>query len=128
MLPLLPFSTLTRTQSFISQEWNTYFSNGRVDEVDDGWKGILFANMASVDPRRAWKFFASEGFEGRWLDGGACRSWYLAFCAGELMFFFCVLMGWVLGFWGWGVVVFFWCVEGVGGGFGGGDWAIGDRG
>ncbi|KAI9716681.1 MAG: hypothetical protein M1812_005219 [Candelaria pacifica] len=88
MIPLLPFSTLTRTRTFVQQEWNTFFSKGRVDAVDDGWRGILYANLAIVDPRSSWRFFASDGFEEGWLDGGACRCWYLALVAGELLFFF----------------------------------------
>lgn len=83
MLPLLPSSTLTRTQTFVQQEWDTYFSNGRADTVVGGWKGILYANYAIVNPKAAWQFFASPTFDASWLDGGASRTWYLALAAGE---------------------------------------------
>jgi len=33
MLPLLPCSTLTRTPTFVQEEWDTYFSNGRAEKV-----------------------------------------------------------------------------------------------
>ncbi|KAI9757501.1 MAG: hypothetical protein M1835_000650 [Candelina submexicana] len=93
MIPLLPFSTYTRSRAFVQQEWDTYFSQGRIDAVDDGWKGILYANLAIVDPRSAWRFFAGEGWEERWLDGGACRAWYLAFVAGKWGFRCCCSQG-----------------------------------
>ncbi|KAB8299979.1 hypothetical protein EYC80_000221 [Monilinia laxa] len=82
MLPLLPHSTLTRTEEFVTEEWNTYFSNGRVDSVVGGWRGILYANLAIVDPRTSWNFFAQSAFDASWLDGGASRTWYLALAAG----------------------------------------------
>lgn len=36
-----------------------------------------------MDPRAAWKFFAQEGFDMGWIDGGASRTWYLVFAGGE---------------------------------------------
>lgn len=82
MLPLNPSSALTRNSTFVTQEWDTYFSNGRVDAIDSGWKGILYANLALIDPRTAYQFFAQSNFQPQWLDGGASRTWYLAYCAG----------------------------------------------
>lgn len=35
----------------------------------------------------AWNFFAQEDFDPAWLDGGASRTWYLVFAAGEFFFF-----------------------------------------
>jgi endo-1,3(4)-beta-glucanase len=82
MLPLLPSSTLTRTQEFVSEEWNTYFDNGRADTVAGGWRGILYANLAIINPVASWQFFNQSGFDASWLDGGASRTWYLALAAG----------------------------------------------
>lgn len=81
MLPLLAHSTLTRKQSFVSEEWSTWFDNGRADKVVGGWKGVLFANLAIVDPVTSWKFFNDEGFDETTLDGGASRTWYMAWAA-----------------------------------------------
>jgi endo-1,3(4)-beta-glucanase len=86
MLPLLPSSTLTRTKEFVSQEWDMYFSNGRADQVAGGWKGILYANLAIINPMAAWQFFSQSGFDASWLDGGASRTWYMALAAGMLLF------------------------------------------
>jgi endo-1,3(4)-beta-glucanase len=88
MLPLLPHTPLIRTSEFVREEWETYFSGGRADAVQGGWKGILYANYATVDPRGAYEFFSGSGFDMKWVDGGASLTWYLCYAAGELFFFF----------------------------------------
>jgi endo-1,3(4)-beta-glucanase len=82
MIPLLPSSTLTRTKKFVTEEWNTFFSNGRAEAVVGGWKGILFSNLAIIDPVRSFNFFNDAGFDAGWLDGGASKTWYLTLAAG----------------------------------------------
>jgi endo-1,3(4)-beta-glucanase len=85
MIPLNPSSALTRTKQFVQEEWSTYFANGAADpasNVAGGWRGILYANLAIVDPRTSWDFFAQPNFDNSWLDGGASRTWYLAYAAG----------------------------------------------
>ncbi|KAI9741153.1 MAG: hypothetical protein M1834_002866 [Cirrosporium novae-zelandiae] len=84
MIPLNPSSTLTRTTNFVTEEWNTYFASSAVDpaaNVTGGWKGLLYANLAIIDPKSAWNFFSQSNFDSSWLDGGASRTWYLAWCA-----------------------------------------------
>jgi endo-1,3(4)-beta-glucanase len=86
MLPLLPSSAYTRTKPFVRQEWDQYFAPGAVKpakKVEGGWKGILYANLALIDAKRAWEFFSQGSFDYSWIDGGATRTWYLAFAAGE---------------------------------------------
>ncbi|KAI6245234.1 putative endo-1,3(4)-beta-glucanase [Erysiphe necator] len=82
MIPILPSSALTRTRTFVQEEWETYFSNGRADAVKGGWKGILYANLALIDPKTAWNYFNSANFDMSTIDGGASRTWYMAFAAG----------------------------------------------
>lgn len=65
----------------VKEEWEAYFSNGRVDQVGGGWRGILYANLALIDPCTAYNFFCQQNFDWRWLDGGASTTWYLAYCA-----------------------------------------------
>jgi endo-1,3(4)-beta-glucanase len=81
MLPIMPNSGLTRKANFIKEEWATYFDNGRVDQIAAGWRGILYANLALIDAKSAWKFFSDVNFDATHLDGGASRTWYLAFAA-----------------------------------------------
>jgi endo-1,3(4)-beta-glucanase len=88
MLPLLPSSTLARTQTFVAEEWDTYFSNGRVDAAEGRWKGVLYANLAIINPTAAWQFFSQPNFDVSWIDGGASRTWYLALAAGMLFISF----------------------------------------
>ena len=78
MIPLLPSSPLTRPKQFVREEWDRYFNNGRADAVQGGWKGLLYANLALIDPRTAWNFFSRRDFDNLWIDGGASRTWYLA--------------------------------------------------
>ncbi|KAI0009226.1 glycoside hydrolase family 81 protein [Xylariaceae sp. FL0662B] len=81
MLPLLPSTKLTRPTNFVKQEWATYFDGGRADKIEGGWKGILYGNLATVDPKTAWAFFTAKNFDPSWLDGGASLTWYQAYCA-----------------------------------------------
>ncbi|KAH8668109.1 glycoside hydrolase family 81 protein [Tricladium varicosporioides] len=82
MLPILPHSTLTRTKQFVQEEWDAYFSNGRAEQVQGSWRGVLFSNLVLIDPRGSWNFFARGDFDASWLDGGASRTWCLAMAAG----------------------------------------------
>jgi endo-1,3(4)-beta-glucanase len=83
MIPLNPSSAYTRSKQYVQEEWDTYFSKGRVDDVQGGWKCILYANLALVDPQTAYNFFADPNFNTP-LDGGASRTWYLAYTAAML--------------------------------------------
>jgi endo-1,3(4)-beta-glucanase len=82
MLPLMPFSTLTRTRTFVSQEWQTYFASA-INQVTGGWKGILMANYAIINPAAAYQFFSNStgSFSLSFLDDGASQTWYLAWSA-----------------------------------------------
>jgi endo-1,3(4)-beta-glucanase len=80
MLPIMPNSGLARSSKFVTEEWATYFGNGRAD-VDGGWRGILYANLTLIDPVSSYAFFSDPGFDTQYLDGGASRTWYLAFAA-----------------------------------------------
>ncbi|KAK4545831.1 hypothetical protein LTR36_002395 [Oleoguttula mirabilis] len=86
MLPLMPFSTLTRSTTFVQQEWDAYFGfNGikPVDQVSGGWKGILMANLAIVDPTTSYKYFSNStgNLSLADLDGGTSQTWCLAWSA-----------------------------------------------
>jgi endo-1,3(4)-beta-glucanase len=85
MIPLVPASALTRTSTFVKEEWDAYFADtafNPANNVTGGWRGILYANLALTDPVSSFNFFANPSFDPSWLDGGASRTWYLAFAAG----------------------------------------------
>jgi endo-1,3(4)-beta-glucanase len=72
----------------VQEEWDALFAPGTrtpAENVTGGWKGILFANLAIVDPTKSWDFFAQPDFDLAWIDGGASRTWYLAYAAGEFV-------------------------------------------
>lgn len=91
MLPLNPSTPYTRPPKFVAEEWTTYFGPSSpypasTTAIQGGWKGILYANLALIDAKASWEFFAqAEGFDGSWIDGGGSRTWYLAFAAGEFL-------------------------------------------
>jgi endo-1,3(4)-beta-glucanase len=81
MIPINPSSPYTRPRKFVQEEWDTYFSEGRADQVVGGWRGILYSNLALIAPQKAYEFFAAPNFDTSLLDGGASRTWYLAYTA-----------------------------------------------
>ncbi|KAG9657657.1 endo-1,3-beta-glucanase, partial [Aureobasidium melanogenum] len=81
MIPAgFPFSAYVRTQKFVTEEWNAFFSNGRAN-VDGGWRGILYANLATIQPAASYAFFSDPKFNPAYLDGGASLTWYLTYSA-----------------------------------------------
>lgn len=83
MIPILAPTTYIRVPGFVKEEWNTFFSDGRIDDIRNAWKGIIYANYATIEPKKAWEFFSSKDFDPQWLDGGASLTWFMAFSAGK---------------------------------------------
>ncbi|PGG99183.1 endo-1,3(4)-beta-glucanase [Blastomyces parvus] len=85
MLPLIPSSAYTRHKDFVREEWDAMFSEKAstpASKVQGGWQGVLYSNLALIDPGASWDFFAREPFDLSKIDGGASRTWYLAYAAG----------------------------------------------
>jgi endo-1,3(4)-beta-glucanase len=82
MIPILASTPYVRVPEFVREEWSTFFSDGRIDEIRNAWKGIIFASYATVEPKLAWDFFSSRNFDPQWVDGGASLTWFLALAAG----------------------------------------------
>ena len=85
MIPIIPCSPLIRTKKFVREEWDAYFTDGAaqpVENINNGWKSILFQNLALIDPRASWNFFAQPVFASSWLDDGTSQTWSLAYAAG----------------------------------------------
>ncbi|KAK9245612.1 endo-1,3(4)-beta-glucanase [Lipomyces tetrasporus] len=81
MLPVTPVSSYIRSPTFVKEEWTSLLSS-IAPTLTDGWKGILYANLALYDPTSSYKFFTSSSFRNSYLDGGASLTWYLAYAAG----------------------------------------------
>ncbi|CAG8956145.1 hypothetical protein HYFRA_00012062 [Hymenoscyphus fraxineus] len=78
MIPLIPASGLARTKRFVTEEWNAFFNNGRAEGTAGGWRGILMANLALINPKASWDWFVNGAFDAAGLDGGASQTWYAA--------------------------------------------------
>ncbi|OAA51792.1 glycosyl hydrolase [Metarhizium rileyi] len=81
MIPILPPSPFVRDKEFVREEWEAFFDKGRVDDIRNAWKGIIYANYATIEPKKAWEFFISKDFDPQWLDGGASMTWFMAYSA-----------------------------------------------
>lgn len=81
MIPILPPTPFVRVNRFVKEEWRTWFSDGRIDNIGNAWKGIVYANYATIEPTKAFEFFAAKDFEPQWIDGGASLTWFLAYSA-----------------------------------------------
>lgn len=85
MIPVHGPTAFARSKAFSAEEWNAYFSNGRVDQFDNPWKSIIYASSAANGPKRTWSYFNATDFQSRWIDGGASRTWYMTYAAGEFL-------------------------------------------
>ncbi|KAN0071494.1 Endo-1,3(4)-beta-glucanase [Elaphomyces granulatus] len=84
MLPILPNSAYTRPNKFVTEEWNAIFAPNAstpADTVAGGWRGVLYSNLAIIDPVASYKFFTQPNFDYSWIDGGTSRVWLLAYAA-----------------------------------------------
>lgn len=81
MLPITPISSYIRSPNFVKEEWDAKLK-GIVNQIPDGWRGLLMLNYALYDPREAWKWFARKDWQHNLIDGGMSRTWSLAFIAG----------------------------------------------
>jgi endo-1,3(4)-beta-glucanase len=83
MIPIMPFSTVTRRRDFVQTEWDQFFAKN-ISSFQSGWRGILMANQALINPEASYQFFSngSGDYTDQMLDGGASRTWYLAYAAG----------------------------------------------
>lgn len=81
MIPVTPVSSYFRSKEFVEQEWRELLAN-HVNQVNDGWKGILMLNTALMNPKQAWDFFSPDNFNRGFLDGGMSLTWCLAYIAG----------------------------------------------
>jgi endo-1,3(4)-beta-glucanase len=83
MIPMMPFSTVTRRRDFVQTEWDQFFAKN-ISSIESGWRGILMANQALINPEASYQFFSngSGDYTDQMLDGGASRTWYLAYAAG----------------------------------------------
>lgn len=81
MLPITPISSYIRNEGFVQEEWDQKLA-GIVNQITDGWKGILMLNFALVNPKQSWKWFSRKDWDNSMIDNGMSRTWSLAYIAG----------------------------------------------
>ncbi len=57
-----------RAKHFVREEWNQFFEN-TIDQVDGGWRGLRYSNLAIVDAPRSYQFFNGADAK-NYLDAG----------------------------------------------------------
>lgn len=77
-IPIIPPSSFIKSPVFVRQEWEQILKN-IVNDVNDGWKGIIMLNVALFDPNLAYNFFSVPNFNRDYLDNGQSLTWSLAF-------------------------------------------------
>ncbi|GMM29538.1 endo-1,3(4)-beta-glucanase [Martiniozyma asiatica (nom. inval.)] len=82
MIPLTPISNFVRSCQFVGEEWDQKELCKLCDTLDSGWRGLLMLNLAIIDPKKSWEFFAQDNFNDCWLDNGMSRTWSLTYAAG----------------------------------------------
>lgn len=81
MIPITPVSSYIRGSRYVKEEWDAKLG-GIVDQIPDGWRGILKLNAGLFDPKYAWKWFSRLDWQDNLIDPGMTRSWALAYLAG----------------------------------------------
>ncbi|KAL6945244.1 hypothetical protein ACO0QE_002693 [Hanseniaspora vineae] len=79
-IPINPISTFIRSPQFVKEEFEEKLKPV-VDNINDGWKGIIMLNVALYDPQQSYRFFNLPDFPRQYLDGGQSLTWSLAFAA-----------------------------------------------
>lgn len=77
-IPITPASSFIRSARFVKEEWEEKLK-AIIDDIDDGWKGIIMLNLALFDPNLSYAFFSAANFNPQWLDGGQSWTWSLAY-------------------------------------------------
>ncbi|GMM59145.1 endo-1,3(4)-beta-glucanase [Maudiozyma humilis] len=77
-IPIIPPSSFIRSPTFVKEEWDQILTN-IVNDVQDGWRGIIMLNGALFDPQMSYNFFNDPNFNRAYLDNGQSLTWSLAF-------------------------------------------------
>lgn len=77
-IPITPMSSFIRSPTFVQQEWVEKLA-AIVNNVQDGWRGVLMLNRALADPLSAYTFFVGPTFRNDHLDNGQSKTWSLTY-------------------------------------------------
>ncbi|CAI4046545.1 hypothetical protein N7582_003837 [Saccharomyces uvarum] len=77
-IPITSASSWVRSPTFVKEEWEQNMQP-IINQVNDGWKGIIMLNMALLDPKFSYDFFSQPNFNRNFLDNGQSLTWSLAY-------------------------------------------------
>lgn len=77
-IPITSLSSFIRTPTFCKEEWDEKLK-AIADDVNDGWKGIIYLNVALFDPNSSYSFFSGDSFKSSYLDNGQSLTWSLTY-------------------------------------------------
>lgn len=77
-IPITSASSWVRSPTFVKEEWEEKMQP-IINQVNDGWKGIIMLNMALLDPKFSYDFFSQPNFDRNFLDNGQSLTWSLAY-------------------------------------------------
>lgn len=77
-IPITPASSFIRSPTFVEKEWEQKLKP-IVDNISDGWKGIIMLNVALYDPNASYSFFSGSDFSNNYLDNGQSKTWSLTY-------------------------------------------------
>lgn len=80
-LPITPISSYIRSPTFVKEEWDQKLEP-ILNDVNDGWRGVIMLNLALSDPQSSFDFFSSKSFSQQYLDNGQSLTWSLAYSGG----------------------------------------------
>jgi endo-1,3(4)-beta-glucanase len=83
MLPVTPASAYARDHDWCREEWETWFSNGRAEAIEGGWRGVVMASRIAWDVCAVAPWFLDANFDRRYLDGGMSLAYYRALVVEE---------------------------------------------
>lgn len=75
-IPITPASSFVRTPRFVEEEWKQKLVP-ILNDVKDGWKGIIMLNAALFNPQLSFEFFTKSNEV--CLDNGQSLTWSLAY-------------------------------------------------
>ncbi|KAL1924322.1 uncharacterized protein VTP21DRAFT_7357 [Calcarisporiella thermophila] len=78
MLPMTPIMTYMRSKEFVNSEWDERIA-AIIDSVSDGWKSILYLNLALANTEKPLSYFLHN--PNAPLDDGLSRTWALFWAA-----------------------------------------------
>lgn len=82
MIPFTPITKYLKDPEWVRAEWEAFFSTPeKYGVVEFGWNGLLYSNLALIDPVKSFNYFKVKDFDKLFLDEVASLTYSLAYAA-----------------------------------------------